>query len=1091
VITPPGSSDGTVPEERTESDIPVWLKDSPPSLETEDAFGVGPFVDRLVHVVARSEPPFTLSLSGSWGIGKSTVAQALITRLREEGTPACLVDAWTEDVEHLRRTIAIEVGAELGGGTTEARDRVAKSVDSAMRVSVSETLPPEPQLELESAVARFKQRPELFVWFLAVAALLVLAIVWTGSWSPDVARGVSTLFGAFLVLAVLQTGYVFRVRMTSQSQAPAEESVQMADRFRSIVAGGSDDEHTRVLVVVDNLDRLPGDEALRALGEIRALVEIPGSRCIFLIPLDRRAFVGHIQQALTAQVSARDYLDKFFNLDLLLTQPEPIDLRLWALQRARQLFGHVVPAEELQAAVQVVASAANGSPRSVIRVLNGVSTRRRLLDPQSDPQPTLAEMAFVEGIVTGFPQLISWIESVPRHLEDLRSRLAGLYDRGAQETVINEVLTSSQIDPATISVGALRSFLLANVDVGAGSEVLRVALSLRDDRFWRGVPNPRAIRDALATAQAGDLAEALKSLDDETRRVAWERIRESINRSGATFSRDAMSALLAVAPVARESGDFGRLLRPTAADVVMVADTTNRARITEDLAEYLFGGDGLGLRAKELARLLATTVVETPAPNVTIGLVRAICLASPELDEAGALSVRESLGHLDDATLGPLFDTPVRIRLIEGPIIGSMVERSTAVDLADVSSEDVDVVRRLGVFTGAHGADASMSTIAAAMATQVSASDFDPNDLAFEFLDELARALPRTADESIEGLAEALEDSGHARRGELLASAIQLPNLKARYESLAQAVDAWIAEPATPAAEVHVLINRWPNTLAKYESEYADILAKRWTSDPEPGFAVLLSKVMNDGAGLDVLLDTLGGSAVPVSAFCTRAFELLDLVSTDKERLEAFVAVVGKWTAAAEPASEVGTLAPILVRLEELGVPPDAIARAISERISNADTADIQLLAVAARRLEEGGWRSAARLARPIAARLSALGVSESASVVWLARRSSGSTDAVTATIRVIQDTSVSVSDLVPLLDSVRRPLKSSGRVRNALVERALQTGDPDQAQSLLTEATHWRTPAADQKLAYRTNLEAIASTWPELTDLVNKLHVD
>lgn len=93
-------------------------------------------------------------------------------------------------------------------------------------------------------------------------------------------------------------------------------------------------------MIVDNLNRLTSRDALQALSQIRSFVEMPDSRCLFLIPVDRRALTRHLAAALDErnEGAATDYLSKFFNLDLDLTDPEASDLRDWALlQLSRSL----------------------------------------------------------------------------------------------------------------------------------------------------------------------------------------------------------------------------------------------------------------------------------------------------------------------------------------------------------------------------------------------------------------------------------------------------------------------------------------------------------------------------------------------------------------------------------------------------------------------------------------------------------------------------------------------------------------------------------------------------------------------------------
>ena len=165
-------------------------------------------------------------------------------------------------------------------------------------------------------------------------------------------------------------------------------------------------------------------------------MEIKGSRCIFLIPVDRGALVGHIKGALHSEPhldpgsakppsngdggsvqAAKDYLDKFFNLDLLLTRPEPIDIREWALGQALEVLPNDEP-EDLRLAVQMIASVAGTSPRTVKRIINGVSSRHRLLGPNL--RPPLAQIALVECILALAPSLLKGMADEPRHMVNAR-----------------------------------------------------------------------------------------------------------------------------------------------------------------------------------------------------------------------------------------------------------------------------------------------------------------------------------------------------------------------------------------------------------------------------------------------------------------------------------------------------------------------------------------------------------------------------------------------------------------------------------------------------------------------------------------------
>ena len=311
-----------------------FLSDAPADL-SEDAFGVAQIVGRLTATLATTSPPFTLSLSGSWGIGKSTVAEAVVSQLNEAGTPAVLIDAWTEDTKDLRRTLVIKVGAALRARTDiEKRQReekaIAQNLDEQSRSTLVESEGPKAHLNwpefhrakmdrksISAASGRLAAR--LLPVALALVAFVVLSI-WSSGAKPDSfeARTVPPLLGIILGFVFLSSGFFVVTRSATNTKGPVEASVAVAERFREYVAGTEDCD--RVLVVVDNLDRLPGADAVQALSEIRALVEIKGSVCVFLIPVDRDALVRHVKAALTsgaldpddhAERAARSYLDKF------------------------------------------------------------------------------------------------------------------------------------------------------------------------------------------------------------------------------------------------------------------------------------------------------------------------------------------------------------------------------------------------------------------------------------------------------------------------------------------------------------------------------------------------------------------------------------------------------------------------------------------------------------------------------------------------------------------------------------------------------------------------------------------------------------
>lgn len=98
----------------------------------DDRFGTQEIAERMAPLVRQADPPFTISISGSWGVGKTTLTKRLTNLLAgptvsaADKVPVITVDLWTEDLGDLRRTLALEVGAAL-------RDHGGRSPEDALR----------------------------------------------------------------------------------------------------------------------------------------------------------------------------------------------------------------------------------------------------------------------------------------------------------------------------------------------------------------------------------------------------------------------------------------------------------------------------------------------------------------------------------------------------------------------------------------------------------------------------------------------------------------------------------------------------------------------------------------------------------------------------------------------------------------------------------------------------------------------------------------------------------------------------------------------------------------------------------------------
>jgi len=1064
-----------------------WLTDLPLDLRQADAFGVVGLVDRLADLIEDGDPPFTISLSGSWGVGKSTVTEELRTRLREKGIAGVVVDAWTEDVEHLRRTLAVQVGAKLSDKPDDLASQAAK-LDEGIRTTENRPLAPKLNLVSGNPFKGIRKISGPSAVLLGIDLLLFVLTICSAIWFPAATSILAALLSAILIFTLFQSGLLLHIVTTSQSVAPASESIQMAESFKNAVTGGVLKGHNKVLVVVDNLDRLSGDDALKALAQIRALVEIPESRAVFLIPIDREALERHIRPRIDPNASdnpdesphdvsegegaAADYLEKFFNLDLHLTRPDVLDLRRWALQEART----ILPSDDeddLATAVQVVCSAAGGSPRSVKRILNGIGARQRLLDPSAHPAMSLAQLAFVESLAIQFPELISWLTPDGRRFVALREGA-----KQGPETV--EVTGMSKARK-----GRLCEFLLVNSEIPITAPMTRLAMSLREDTVWKGVSSPTELQEALGAGRPDAFNSALAALDESETELAVDAAISSIERSVPEFARDAVSGLVAIGEAVVNYPNAAKKLHPLAVRAFLRSDHINRRRVTRALGALLFDERYDHSELSELAAsFIETLTSSSPVSEVSQGLVWAVRLSGSRASGQQRSAACDAFGKLDDDSLAPLFEslTDADLWAVEGRVADMYVDRLSTWEAPspDYSSLATAVARLSLLVEHGWSKPEGLQQIASTAAGRLRALPDDRES--FDFVSQLASLLrAATPGSEIDQLATSLVTvPGTVDVPARFASALRLPVQDAVKPVIDHTLTDWLRVATLPPATS--LISDHGAALRDFGFDPVPVLTKRWAAAEGREWA-LLAVDFDGGEHAEIIPQALAGASD--NNYASLVEEAADIAASRRDMQLGHLLVDNLATRSSRlPAARLVDLAGALDRLQQAGVDYSALVDAIEARIGTEPT--IGDLAHSVRQMHERGLRALRVLAAPLAARGSAAGGILREDVPWLVRHTGGSTEARRVAIRVID--SDAAPDVCSMAEDIRSSLKKHAEVGLALVRRAAGAPTGDEARMFLNNALRWRKPAGREYQEYSRLLTTTAQQWSETTDLVNRL---
>lgn len=1030
-------------------------------------------VEKLVELLIQAPTPFTLSLSGAWGVGKSAIAETAQVLLQGRGIAVCYVDAWSEETDSLRRTIVIQAGARLTG---REQSDVAGQIDERLLKTISST---RDRAEFDPSAERVKEawteHRRLFLGVLmavtGLLALLVLSTIWgtdadqSGQWFWDLIRSISAGFiGAAFTFLVFRSGLFLTVVTENESVGPpAAVEVALANEFRKLVAPAQAQSH-KVVIIVDNLDRLQAVDALDALAEIRALVEIDDhSRCLFLIPIDREAFVEQLAGLLGGPEAARDYLDKFFNLDVQLLGPAPVQMSRFASGRADKLG---LATSERDATIKVVVAGAR-TPRFATRVMNGAVTRQYLLSDVPD-RPSLELLTFVEVLATAYPDLGRYLASDPLTFVEQRRQLLETSDPAKRASIAENLLEiaarrrrqmedpgASQEENASVSRGEpsvqiprsetvdrLQRFLAATHAVDASAEDIQLASLLRPDPIWHGVTNAIALRQTMhagdreafnaALAESDDGNRALKAALDELSKNATEGRNDlAIRGIGAAGDK-----LLGVASFARD-------LYGHAVDAATGVDTAQLASAPPSLIRILEGTRAANPAHQRRVwdRIQAGAAEVAASESKKFGQLVAIAIAAlpatPKSDGIATASAFEAAGHED---LRPLFEPRAVLDLISPKLIARYQSLISGWNHEEDDADEVLLAthRFAAVLGTGWEGDASLEAIATDITAKL--PTYEPSANANEVLASMV-GLFEGAESSpaIDAFAKALMEEARTDAS-LAIVALRLPFTDAAIPELKASLEGYLTS-SYEADDLNRIGDESASALTRLSINILQHCASRWIAAGDQSF---LDMVMDRGKGGDACFAAL--DARPSSAATMDLAVQLAAASHARRRtgLLKRLAVKAGNTVAALPSSAVATYVEAFVAASH-GIDA-ATDRTVSMALAHALHGPI---ATAADASAVGHFVAAGIvIGTPDAEREVAIAVAERANAVpivgiaadalgWLIRRSHRA--AATGLLRREIEAGNQLSAMANVARTERGHLSSERQVRTAFVSAAAQ----------------------------------------------------
>ena len=522
---------------------------------TQDAFGHQQYADALRDLIESpsNETPFSIGLLGPWGTGKSTIKEFYRRGLEADksGSPgqrradrvhAITFNAWRFGGEQdLKRSLLREAFRQLGGDEAALRSELFEQVNKVVHKK---------RRFLDWAGEAFGQilgSACLFV-LLFLVALIALSSLAHLSGVTDQYTLIAIIFGSVVAAGWLGKHVVdLRVRTpaTYLPQTSISFPATSAEEYETLLTEQIDTFRThkganceRLVIFVDDLDRLSAPEMVAGLDAIRTFLELPFNAAqnafgvVFVISCDEAKIAEALHRgrgpkgsadlpgSVFSRADARRYLDRLFQFRLEIPLFPKQDMRQFALERLSEAKAVVADLETkdvpLETVIDRLIHVDVQTPRNAIQLLNAfiqswwIGTQREMSGVGSSAHGVLHAGAVTDHPLSlaalcvlrvDFPDFYECVQLRPEFLHEFRSVVFGTENANSQAHVAQDMMKAFL---AKGQAGELSS------DVQPEYRKLRQYLASVQDLRWakRLQPLLRLAEDPV-TRQYGDRAAAI------------------------------------------------------------------------------------------------------------------------------------------------------------------------------------------------------------------------------------------------------------------------------------------------------------------------------------------------------------------------------------------------------------------------------------------------------------------------------------------------------------------------------------------------------------------------------------------------------